>query len=103
MHLTLNGTDPVWKTYAPLEITDALRNAWKKIPSELTTEEVILIKNYADNFLIDASAEDAAVAQEIYEQYKVEGAELIAIDVSLPEKAGILNCRKNMEHIQIRF
>ena len=53
--------------------------------------------------LIDAEREDAAAAQAIYDQHKIEGADLIAADITLPEGTGIINCRLNGEHKQIRF
>jgi hypothetical protein len=53
--------------------------------------------------LIAADTEDAAAAQALYDQHKIEGADLIAADITLPEGTGIINCRLNGEHKQIRF
>lgn len=50
-----------------------------------------------------AEAADAASAQAIYDQHKIEGSALIAVDVSLPSGHGIINCRVGGEHKQIRF
>jgi hypothetical protein len=50
-----------------------------------------------------ADPEDAAAAQALYDQRKIEGADLISADILLPEGTGIINCRLNGEHKQIRF
>ncbi len=50
-----------------------------------------------------ADAEDIAVALPIYDQHKIEGATLIACDIALPAGTGIINCRVDGEHKQIRF
>jgi hypothetical protein len=50
-----------------------------------------------------ADPEDAAAAQALYDQHKIEGADLISADILLPEGTGIINCRLNGEHKQIRF
>jgi len=50
-----------------------------------------------------AEAADAASAQGIYDQHKIDGSTLIAVDVSLPSGHGIINCRVNGEHTQVRF
>jgi hypothetical protein len=52
---------------------------------------------------IAADPEDAVAAQALYDQHKIEGADLIAVDISLPSGSGIINCRVNGEHQQIRF
>lgn len=53
--------------------------------------------------IIAATPEDAAAAQAVYDQHCVEGANLISADITLPEGIGIINCRLNGEHKQIRF
>jgi DNA-binding response OmpR family regulator len=52
---------------------------------------------------IAANPEDAATAQALYDQHKIEGADLIAVDIMLPSGSGIINCRVNGDHKQIRF
>ena len=52
---------------------------------------------------IAVAPEEAATAQALYDQHKIEGADLIAADITLPEGTGIINCRLNGEHKQIRF
>jgi len=62
-------------------------NAWKA--SRYSTPEV----------------EDAAAAQAIYDENKMESNNLISATVFLPSGNGIINCRKpeTLEHCQIRF
>lgn len=50
-----------------------------------------------------ASTEDATIAQNIYNQYKIADSILIAADLTLPDGHGIINCRVNGEHKQVRF
>jgi hypothetical protein len=50
-----------------------------------------------------ATTDDAKAGQALYEQHKVEGATLIACDITLPSGSGIINCRVDGEHAQIRF
>lgn len=50
-----------------------------------------------------AEAADAAAAQALYDKHRLEGAVLIACDISMPRGTGIINCRLNGEHKQIRF
>jgi hypothetical protein len=50
-----------------------------------------------------ASSEDAAKAQFAYDRHKVADADLISCDISFPTGAGIINCRVNGKHKQIRF
>ena len=63
----------------------------------------LLTERIAAQSLVLASPNDAAEAQSIYDQHKIEGADLIAAEISLPEGTGIINCRVNMEHKQVRF
>jgi hypothetical protein len=53
--------------------------------------------------MVTASTEDSATAQTIYDQHKLENASLIGVDINLPSGKGIINCRLNGDHKQIRF
>jgi hypothetical protein len=55
------------------------------------------------SFRKPADAADVAIAQPIYEKHRIEGSYLIACDIRLPEGSGIINCRVDGEHKQIRF
>lgn len=50
-----------------------------------------------------ADLDDAQTAQAIYDQHKIAGSNLIAADISLPGGNGIINCRVDGEHKQVRF
>lgn len=96
-----------------------LNNQWKqKVAIELNQEEKALLRNFSEDRFLDRKSiserviaeslivpdiEDAAVAQALYDQHNIEGAEFISADVLLPIKIGIINCRLNGEHKQIRF
>ncbi len=94
-----------------------INNEWKKrVTPQLTEQEKALLRGTEQNeakktlmerirseSLIAAGAEDAAAAQALYDQHKIEGADLIAADITLPEGIGIINCRLVDEHKQIRF
>ena len=50
-----------------------------------------------------ATSEDAAAAQAIYDSHIVEGAALIHAVITLPDGRGIINRRVGNDHQQIRF
>lgn len=60
-------------------------------------------KERVNSSLLDVSSEDAEKAQTLYDRYKIDGAELISIEINLSIESGIINCRVNNEHKQIRF
>ena len=62
-----------------------------------------LMESIRSRSLVAASTEDAAIAQEIYDQHKITDSVLISVDVTLPDGHGIINCRVNGEHKQMRF
>jgi hypothetical protein len=66
-------------------------------------EREALIVRLRDQFFADLSEEESGVAQSIYEQNKIDGATLISVDILLPDGSGIINCRVDKEHKQIRF
>jgi siroheme synthase (precorrin-2 oxidase/ferrochelatase) len=96
-----------------------INNVWierKKI--ELTPEEKSIIDNknkenaelrnatlidLRSRAMVTASTEDSATAQTIYDQHKLDNANLISVDINLPSGKGIINCRLNGDHKQIRF
>lgn len=96
-----------------------INNVWiERINPNITAEERAILEDRAmppseaNKTLIEsirnrsqqpASESDAATAQAIYNQHKLADAVLIAADVSLPSGNGIINCRVNGEHEQVRF
>jgi hypothetical protein len=93
-----------WKQHiAPTLTTEesALRSA---APTEENREaKRALNESIQTRSLLDVTTEEAATAQTIYDAAKIEGAVLIAADLSLPDGHGIINCRVNGEHKQVRF
>ena len=66
-------------------------------------QNLTLINNEWKQGQETASEQDAAQAQALYEQHRIEGADLIAVNINLTLNTGIINCRINGEHKQIRF
>ena len=107
-------------------IQSTLETIWKEIVKiELTSEEQTLIfstneeNEVAKKALIDRvkserelelDVETSAIAQAIYEANKptlksTDTYQLIAVDMQLEDEVGtgIINCRVNEEHMQVRF
>lgn len=96
-----------------------INNVWiERINPNITSEERIILDDKtmpiseAKKALMEsikarsskpADPSDSAAAQAIYDQHKLVNATLIAVDVSLPDGHGIINCRVDGEHKQIRF
>jgi hypothetical protein len=66
-------------------------------------QHLTLINNEWKQGQETASEQDAAQAQALYEQHRIEGADLIDVNINLPLNTGIINCRIDGEHKQIRF
>ena len=62
-----------------------------------------LLESIKARALRPADAADAAAAQTLYDQHKLADATLISVDITLPAGKGLINCRVNGEHKQIRF
>lgn len=101
-NLTLIAT--IWnQRIAPTLTTEekALREA---APTEENREaKRTLNESVQARSLLAVSTEEAAQAQAIYDANKLEGADLIAADMTLPDGHGIINCRVGGEHKQVRF
>jgi hypothetical protein len=96
-----------------------INSEWKQIldPNVTSEEQAVLENSSPENLealeelvasirarsITNASAEDSATAQTIYDQYKIEGAEFIDCHLTLPDGYGLINCRVGNEHKQIRF
>lgn len=91
--------DNQWKERAQIELTEAEKTLLRLRSPEARA----LIERLKSESHKEPSAEDAAAAQALYDQHKIEGADLISADISLPEGTGIINCRVDGEHKQIRF
>ena len=62
-----------------------------------------LVANIRARSITNPSPEDAAATQTIYDQNRIEGAEFIDCHITLPDGYGLINCRFENEHKQIRF
>ncbi len=96
--------DGQWK----LRIAPVLTTEEKALLNAVRTEENreaqrTLSTSLHARSLADVTTEDAAQAQAIYDANKLPDAVLISADITLPEGNGIINCRLNGEHKQIRF
>jgi hypothetical protein len=96
-----------------------INGQWKQLldPNVTPEEQAVLENTSPENFetieelvanirarsITNASAEDSAAAQTIYDQHKIQGAEFIDCHITLPDGYGLINCRVGDEHKQIRF
>jgi hypothetical protein len=101
-NLTLINT--TWKQRTTPVLTPEEKALRSAAPTEENREaKRALNESIHARALIDVTTEEAATAQAIYDAAKIEGAVLIAADLSLPDGHGIINCRVNGEHKQVRF
>jgi hypothetical protein len=99
---TLTLIDGEWKERVNSEITEQERNVLKN--KDITHEKrKQMIDDMRFRHHTHVSQKEARQAQIIYNNNKLEGAELIEADITLPDGCGIINCRLNGEHKQIRF
>ena len=96
-----------------------INGEWKQMldPNVTPEEQAVLENTSPENFetieelvasirarsITNASPEDSAAAQTIYDQHKIDGAEFIDCHLTLPDGYGLINCRVENEHKQIRF
>ena len=99
----LSLTNNEWKQRAFVELSEEEQTLILDLSEDKLAERDVLSERIRNESLIDADSEDAAAAQAIYETHQIEGADLIAADILLPEGTGIINCRVNGEHKQTRF
>lgn len=92
-----------WKQQVGIQLSDAEKFLLINRNKDNQEQRELLIERVRDQSLIDADSEDASAAQALYDSHKIENATLIAVDISLPDGRGIINCRIDGEHKQIRF
>ena len=100
---TIEGT---WVELKQVEITEEQKNLLKSNRDEDIEAKNELALNIKSLREVNASKKDSTKAQAIYESIKPELKdkdvyELISININ--DEKGILNCRINGEHKQIRF
>lgn len=101
--LTLTNDNAEWIQIIYNPPSEYIENLIQKDPSVLTQEEALAIKEFNYQTIVKASTKDAKIAQALYDKHKVPGTDLIAVDITLPDQTGIINCRQGQEHIQVRF
>jgi hypothetical protein len=100
-NLTLIGNE--WKQRVSLALSAEERALLLTSNKDKRDARNALAKRIAAESFIAATPEDAAAAQALYDATKIEGADFISADVSLPDGTGIINCRMSGKHQQIRF
>lgn len=101
-----------------MKIVTLKNNEWKEIVDPLVTEEEKAVLENTETSLEERkqimalinsrayeniSPEEAHQAQSIYESNMLEGYNLIDVNITLPDGYGLINCRKDEDHKQIRF
>jgi hypothetical protein len=101
-----------------MKVVTLINNEWKElVNSNMTNQEesfilnennpleerMELLNNIKQRQYQSISTEEQLVAQNLYDQYRIPNSELINVNIYLPEQRGIINCRVNNEHQQIRF
>lgn len=101
-----------------MKVITLINNEWKQLVDyNMTSEEenfisdnnnsveskLELLNNIKQRQYQPILEEDEIIAQNLYNQYHIPNSELINVNIYLPEQRGIINCRVNNEHKQIRF
>lgn len=100
-NLTLENGE--WKQRVAPQLTAEERELLTQRGPQPNEAFKALVERIRSESLIAVEPAEAETAQAIYDQHKIEEADLIAADISLPFGKGIINCRVNSEHKQIRF
>jgi hypothetical protein len=95
--------DGQWKQRVAPQVTKEERDLLNNRDSGSSEAKKALIERIRNESLIAADPADAETAQALYDQHKINGSELIAADILMPDGTGIINCRVDGEHQQIRF
>jgi hypothetical protein len=70
-----------------------IQNVWKERVSDAPRSVSLTVANQ----------DDADAAHNLYSKHMIPGADIISVEVFLPAGNGIINCRVNSEHKQVRF
>lgn len=92
-----------WTLTDDLDVTGEERALLNSDDPAQHAEKAALIAALKVRPRLTVSEQDAAAAQTIYAEHMPENATLISAVVELPHGTGIINCRLNNEHLQIRF
>tara|TARA_R110000803_G_scaffold41983_2_gene90130 strand:- start:4634 stop:4951 length:318 start_codon:yes stop_codon:yes gene_type:complete len=96
--------DSVWMLSQPNPMPQELKDLTHDENAD-DQEKLTAINAWKASRYSTPEAEDAAAAQAIYDENKMESNNLISATVFLPSGNGIINCRQpsTLEHCQIRF
>jgi hypothetical protein len=101
-----------------MKVVTLINNEWKElVNSNMTNQEesfilnennpleerMELLNNIKQRQYQSISTEEEIIVQNLYNQNNISNSELINVNIYLPEQRGIINCRVNNEHKQIRF
>lgn len=100
-HITLINNQ--WKERKNINLTQEEQELLRNMSEDKREEKNTLLNRIREESLVEATPEDAATAQAIYNQHKIDGSNLISVDIVLPGGTGIINCRVGEDHKQIRF
>jgi hypothetical protein len=99
--LILNNS--VWKQQVAVDVTKEEEDILNSSNQENDEARFNIIKKIQNQSFVNPSDEDIATAQSIYDQHKINNSVLISANITIPEGFGIINCKINGEHKQIRF
>lgn len=97
---TLKLVNNTWMQVVNPAVTQQERNA---IAQSDALGKKSVLDNIKERSHVLATAEDALIANELYNANKIASSELISVEIYLPAQAGVINCRINDEHKQVRF
>ena len=95
--------DNAWIEIVDPEITPEERAILQDGSYPPSEQKLALVESIKNRMHMPASEADATAAQAVYDQHKIAEAVLIEANITLPAGIGIINCRVNGEHKQIRF
>ena len=108
---TIQSTiETIWKEIVKVELTSEEKALMLSMNKEDEVAKKTLIDRIKSERELELDVETSAIAQSIYEANKptlksTDNYQLIAVDMQLEGEVGkgIINCRVNEEHRQIRF
>ena len=110
MKIIQSTVETIWKEIVKVELTSEEKTLMFSTNEEDKVAKKALIDRVKSERELELDVETSAIAQAIYESKKptlkeTDTYQLIAVDMQLEGEVGtgIINCRVNEEHKQIRF
>ena len=110
MKVIQSTVETIWKEIVKVELTEAEKLLMRSTNEEDRVAKKALMDRVKSERELELDIETSAIAQAIYEANKpilksTDTYQLIAVDMQLEGEVGkgIINCRINEEHRQIRF